>query len=1144
MENKENQNSVEEQVDKKPSKPVDFYYPENHREKEIKDSDLPIKLLKFNEIIGQDFSRRFNFNFFNSEEILLANANTYQIININTYERKIFHSTEIGGIGAIAIHPDKKIFAIAEYGDFPNIYIYEFPSLKLYRILRKGSEKGYTTINFNAKGDMLASVGCEPDFNILIWNWNNESIILKAKAFSQEIFNVQFSSNIEGKLITSGLGHIKFWEMANTFTGLKLQGELGKFGQIDLSDVSAFLEYPDGKVLSGTEYGTFLLWEGIFVKSHIMIEEKNVCHDGPIEYMQWDDLPGKFIPNFTEKYTDESIAKIRAENRNNEEDYFENQEINNRINELISQIVVPEKINCVLTGGHDGYLRWWIHSDIENAQADDNYSAYVKPMVEKFLENPETKLPVKIINLVKNENFWVVQDANGYLLKLEFVYPEDNPNDFNFSINIIYNFSSGPIVKVKQLSQSPYFIIQGNDSNTFLYNLKASNFLFDKIKLQSDLEIKCTCCDYSPRESESEPIIMALGYDIGILRIFQFDSENLKLNLLTQLRAHEQEIKKILFSPDKSYLMTITKLEIFIFIIDDFNKIIPFCSIKKSSNIIDADWNLDSKRFLIGLQDGSVEEIEIPLNFDNSKTFLMQEYSYKKFFVKLAENQIEKDEEKSKRRKQEDKKKKEPLPSQVISVKYINMYNDGDFLLTAKSPFNEFLYLCNFDPDFFDETEDNINTTPRPVSFWKLPKAIDYSIGAISKSFICLFSAKGHIQIRSKDLLDKFVEFFPNSISQTVTDVSFSEDEKIISVAYKDGTTINYAIDKDNLMEIISAIKLNPYDFDPAKKVSKNEIIPNYQSIENATEIIKEIKVNEYDIDPNKVKEGLKRDELELLISLEKEKKDAEEQEKLKKADETKNQTRQKIKRLRDEFQKIINQNGSLYEDIRLSEEELIVDDIYLEHIKKIHMENLSDIKHKYDWQKANVQITIDKIKSFFLDSVKTTKIYVFGLQTNDFVNTLRCPNLPLDFKEKLDYLNNEISDLQRRIDFDILENEYKKYIPNEEINKKENSQNTENILNKIRSRINEYHEGEKENDGAVKSAETNKNSIKEELEYTNENYIELMKLINDKKSTKDSITKFKDETNNQNKKNNKKRNNQGSTKDVNIRRVKNYYKN
>eukprot|EP00961_Rhodomonas_salina_P059318 796968-Rhodomonas_salina.2 len=73
-------------------------------------------------------------------------------------------------------------------------------------------------------------------------------------------------------------GHIRFWKMADTFTGLKLQvryllracyempgtdgpicsaratacrGEIGKFGAIELSDISAYLELNDGKVLSG-----------------------------------------------------------------------------------------------------------------------------------------------------------------------------------------------------------------------------------------------------------------------------------------------------------------------------------------------------------------------------------------------------------------------------------------------------------------------------------------------------------------------------------------------------------------------------------------------------------------------------------------------------------------------------------------------------------------------------------------------------------------------------------------------------------------------------------------------------------------------------------------------------------------------------
>ena len=63
------------------------------------------------------------------------------------------------------------------------------------------------------------------------------------------------------------MGHIRFWEMVKTFTGLKFQGEIGKFGQIDLSDISSFVEFPNGKVLYGTEHGTFLSWEGIFINT-------------------------------------------------------------------------------------------------------------------------------------------------------------------------------------------------------------------------------------------------------------------------------------------------------------------------------------------------------------------------------------------------------------------------------------------------------------------------------------------------------------------------------------------------------------------------------------------------------------------------------------------------------------------------------------------------------------------------------------------------------------------------------------------------------------------------------------------------------------------------------------------------------------
>lgn len=54
-----------------------------------------------------------------------------------------------------------------------------------------------------------------------------------------------------------GSGHIKFWKMSQTFTGLKLQGELGRFGKTEISDIVGIYPMPDEKVgISKKNYAT------------------------------------------------------------------------------------------------------------------------------------------------------------------------------------------------------------------------------------------------------------------------------------------------------------------------------------------------------------------------------------------------------------------------------------------------------------------------------------------------------------------------------------------------------------------------------------------------------------------------------------------------------------------------------------------------------------------------------------------------------------------------------------------------------------------------------------------------------------------------------------------------------------------------
>nr|XP_048673682.1 cilia- and flagella-associated protein 44 isoform X2 [Caretta caretta] len=356
------------------------------------DSGIPINLLTLIHSFGYDCTKRANLLLLDSQTLLYVAGNQLVLLDLKTKYQSYLRSSSGGGIGIITVHPSKQYFSVGEKGWKPNIIIYEFPSLKPYRILRGGTEEAYAFADFNHYGTLLASVGSSPDYMLTIWDWKQEKIVLRSKAFSQDVYKVTFSPENEEQLTTSGSGHIKFWKMAHTFTGLKLQGALGRFGKTAVTDIVGYVELPDGKVISGSEWGNLLLWEGGLIKVELCRTGHRPCHNGPV-----------------------------------------------------NQLVLDE--GELVTVGGDGYIRVWDFETIDAADSVDDTGLLEMDHMNELLVGKNVNLSsiMKIHEL--GQPIWYAQDSNGAIWKLDLSF-----SNVTHDPECLFTFHSG---KIEAMGVSP-----------------------------------------------------------------------------------------------------------------------------------------------------------------------------------------------------------------------------------------------------------------------------------------------------------------------------------------------------------------------------------------------------------------------------------------------------------------------------------------------------------------------------------------------------------------------------------------------------------------------------------------------------------------------------------------------------------------
>ncbi|KAG3238123.1 hypothetical protein PI124_g16907 [Phytophthora idaei] len=524
--------------------------------------------------------------------LLTAAGNTVQLLTMSPQvavsgsslqSRRYVFGFGGSGIGSLAVHPSRQFFAVGEKGVKPNISIYRYPEITVSHVLRNGTERAYASVEFSKDGETLASVGSGPDFLLTVWKWREEQTVLRCKAFGQDVFSVRFAPTDSGFLATSGVGHIRLWKMAATFTGLKLQGDIGKFGKSELSDIEAFCVLPDKKVLSGTERGVLLLWDGNFIKCEIMTSRRHLPHAGTINVVDFDEDEGHIV-----------------------------------------------------TAGKDGYVRFWSFDSIDSADVPADETVALVPMKRQVLVMPQ----MDIRAVVKQDTGrYLLQDGVGgvHLLLL------NNNDEHHIEMDYVPNDTG----RATGIVCSPYEHLAatcGEDSSVRAWDYVSGTCLMVVFPELSCVEDQDNDSDYTtlgaattiawvPNNAAVINDILpasrqvAVGFDDGLVRILLMDVEHRAWVLVNVFKPHSKRVTCVAYSHSGSafvsasadgtfflfHVLPSIKSSKFVKYQSEYE---PYGFQRVPASVVAICWRYDDEAVLVTLANGQVLEYFVPGELD------------------------------------------------------------------------------------------------------------------------------------------------------------------------------------------------------------------------------------------------------------------------------------------------------------------------------------------------------------------------------------------------------------------------------------------------------------------------------------------------------------------------------------------------
>ncbi|XP_028274026.1 cilia- and flagella-associated protein 44 [Parambassis ranga] len=940
--------SLETDDEPKKQLPEDMYYEYEElysRPSITPDSDIPENLLHLSYSFGYDSARRSNLNLLDDRNLIIVAGNLLVLLDISTKEQRYLRSCSGGGIGSIAVHPSKEHFAVAEKGNQPNIIVYEYPSLRPYRILRGGTEKAYYFVNFNHDGSLLASVGSAPDYMLTIWDWKQEEVMLSCKAVSQEVYRVSFSPYNPGLLTSSGSRHIKFWKMAPTFTGPKLEGVMGHFGKHVATDIEGYVEVPDGKVISGTSWGNLLLWDGNTIKVEICRKEGRNCHTGTVQPFSIED-------------------------------------------------------GQLMTIGSDGVVRVWDFEGINTADSDSDSSRFE---IEPIYEMPVGR-KVCLSSVVKSSQadsfVWFAQDSNGAIWKLDLSFTHTTPDP-----ECLFSFHAGAIQSLDVSKKSHLMATTALDRYVKVFDFLAKKELTTR---RFNRRGTALCWAPSLVNQSGGLLVTGFENGVvRLLELYNPQRQNAlsggnlegdaKLRLKQAFKPHDASVTAVAYDRNGEILATgSTDRTVFFFTVGQ--KYDPIGFIHVPGPVTKLEWSPHShseNRLLILCQTGHVIEVQCPDPAAQrpTKTFHLPDLPRKSFRFRSIKSQIKREEEIKRRQAEKEKKEKEreeqlqqsteqeedeeeeeELPPIYIpdppSPLYCGFYSQpGQFWLSMGGFDSGYLYHCKFSEN---QEEDADHRQDEPFDFLPVHSNTDDDpICSItfssSRQLLLCGMHSGSIRVYPLQSQDHNLTSMKAYWSISVHDnqnghlrhICCSHDDLFVLTAGDDGNIFSFSLlPSEDLQKSLQRMTAKL----PSPRVGlENETLapdiedPAAYSIETARQRL--------------------------------------ESDQLRREAEAKMAAKQKkLAELQKKFKQVLNDNQKLPEHVRLKPEELLQNQRFYEHAERLKAQKVMEVRKQLAWEQERCSIALRKLQDWFRDSLESPVVTVVAISTDHRVSTYHLP--------------------------------------------------------------------------------------------------------------------------------------------------------